>query len=247
LCFDRGFLTGADLVKIASQVEFLAPATVVLDDKLPWGTTFEPKHFAEIAASGHPAHFVLAPDERLAHDDGPFIHLIQNRRFQCLYLQFARFDGDSLELLDDLVCKREFRSGLLHSSEDTFWQLEKDPDYYVQCGRPHEHLPQIWDDDLRKSVVDISHNPARRHNVFDMWVQAAWRMWFGEAAFKHVPKEVLLSFRDAEEITTLPCGTIFVELFKDPYAFDTPENRRRQQAFLDHIGIDAIVQKAQQG
>jgi hypothetical protein len=74
-----------------------------------------------------------------------------------------------------------------------------------------------------------------------MWFQAAWRMWFGNHAFRYFPKETLLSFRDADVISALPNGTVFIQLFDDPLAYGTTENRRRQQAFRDHVKIDLIV------
>ena len=93
-------------------------------------------------------------------------------------------------------------------------------------------------------TIDVSGNPARREMFRDMWFQSAWRMWYGEGAFKHIRKETLLSFRDADVVTTLPCGTVFIQLFDDPLTYDSPENRRRQQAFRDHVDMDAVIARA---
>jgi hypothetical protein len=149
-----------------------------------------------------------------------------------------------MDVLEELACRRGFRAGYCHSAEDTFWQGAIQTDTYVLRNRPHEHLPKIWDDDLNELTIDISRNPGRRDLISKMWLQAAWRMWYGEEAQKLIPRELLLSFPDAARKSTLPCGTVFLQLFDDPLAGDDPENRRRQQAFRDHMGFDAVIERA---
>ena len=241
--FEPECLTGNELVSIVVDTNFMVPAEIMLDREIPYRTTFEPHHLQSIRSAHRPIHVALTTSGGILYDGGPYLHLISIERYQCLYIRFSDVDRIPLDLLNSLSCKAGFRAGTCHDSWDTFWQGEHDIECFKRHRRSYEHLPQAWDDDLKVWGVDISRNPARRHGIADMWLQAAWRMWFGEEAFKHIPKEVLLSFPDAQEITTLPCGTVFIQLFDDPFAFDTPENRRRQQAFLDHVQMDLVVEK----
>jgi hypothetical protein len=232
------------MVRSAEQIASFSPRFVWLDEDIPITTSFEPRHMAQIAEAPRPQNAAIAEFENVRNEEGAFVLLARIGGYQCLYVQFEIANGPLLDFLHRLACMRGFRAGACHHSTDTFWQGEESIDSFKFRGRPHELLPKAWDNNLEKWTIDTSKNPARRHQIPDMWLQAAWRMWFGEESFTHIPKEKLLSFGDAREITTLACGTVFIELFEDPLAFDEPENRRRQQAFLDHVDMKNVVERA---
>lgn len=75
--------------------------------------------------------------------------------------------------------------------------------------------------------------PGRRTDILDVRFQATARMWFGQKAFEYIPRNRLLSFPGASRIEELPSGAVFIELYADPFAAATPENRAKQQAFRD--------------
>ena len=87
---------------------------------------------------------------------------------QCLYLNVSGERTIPLDLLQELACRKGFRLGYCHSSEDTFWQDEIQIGTYVSRNRPHEHLPKIWNDALNELTIDISGNPARRELIEDV-------------------------------------------------------------------------------
>jgi hypothetical protein len=239
-CFEPETLAGDDIASIFERTHFFEPSKVRTDTFCDLGCKFQPEHLRRLAKDPK-LHVVKLETE--AGMEGPFLYATQLRGMQCLYMQFSGEQVFPLILLSELACRKGFRAGYSHIGDDTLWQGETQIDAYVRLNRPHDRLPKIWHDDLNEWAIDISGNPARRQLTSKMWLQAAWRMWFGEEAQQLIPKELLLSFPDASQKSTLPCGTVFIELFDNPLAYDDPENRRRQQAFRNHAEIDAIIEK----
>jgi hypothetical protein len=66
-------------------------------------------------------------------------------------------------------------------------------------------------------------------------------MWFGTGIFAWIPREVLLSFPLARRIEKTETGQVFIELYDDPHACEEPSNRAIQQAFRDHVAMDAVA------
>ena len=131
-----------------------------------------------------------------------------------------------------------------HDRTDLTWQSETMAQNYKIFKRPWEHLPTYTDPDTSHQRVDISGNPGRKLELPGMRIVAAWRMWYGRGAFPFLPRERLLSFPDAHRIEELENDVVFIELYEDPLDYENPENRRRQQAFRDWMGLDELAAKA---
>ena len=159
---------------------------------------------------------------------------------------FWQFVDSGLDAIDDLVKyinKGEaFTSGYAFHDNDFFWQNESSVLNYEQAGRPHQHLPKVWDDAFEVYDIDIKQNPGYRFGLPGMWMQSCWRMWFGLPAQMYLDRERLLSFPDAHRIEEFPSGVIFIELHEDPNDFE--KYRDRQAHFRKWSGMDALAERA---
>ena len=89
--------------------------------------------------------------------------------------------------------------------------------------------------------VEIADRPGRGATLpgtkFGLFSGTA-HYWFGGMTFdNYIPKEKILAFTDAEEVTELPNGIVYVHLYKDMLKGHEPQAQRRQLAFRHHLGL----------
>ncbi len=244
MCYEPDTLSARDCLEIIDRTNFLAPIMICSNTLYSRESKYSRKKLQKLADQNTATDIELEAERVFGYLGGPRLSLTNVRGMQCLYRKSVGADAVSLELLDELACSSGFRAGYGHDSEDTFWQGMTQVSEFSTFNRPCERLPKVWNTDLNRWDIDVRRNPARRDAISTMWLQAAWRMWFGAEAQLLIPKDILLAFPDATSIRTLPCGTIFLQLFDDPWAFADPENRRRQQAFRDYADFDAIIENS---
>ena len=89
--------------------------------------------------------------------------------------------------------------------------------------------------------VDTTNRPGRGATLpgtqFGLFSGTA-HYWFGGMTFdNYIPKDRILAFTDAEEVTELPNGIVYVHLYKNMFKGHEPEAQRRQLAFRKHLGL----------
>ncbi len=97
--------------------------------------------------------------------------------------------------------------------------------------------------EFRKKEYDIRYNPGRKDLISNVWLMAAWKMWFGTPFFELVSKERLLSFPDAIDIKELPNGQIYVKLFERMEESATNDNMDRQRNWRNWLNFDELIKK----
>jgi len=90
---------------------------------------------------------------------------------------------------------------------------------------------------------DTRFNPGRQLLIGHTWLMAAWKMWFGKDFFKIVPKEKLLNFKYASQITELPGGGIFIQLFDKMEESHSIESMFRQWKWQSWLDFDELEKK----
>ncbi len=90
---------------------------------------------------------------------------------------------------------------------------------------------------------DIRFNPGRLDLIQYTWLMATWKMWFGNFFFKIVPKEKILSFPDASQISEINENLIMVQLFNKIEESHLPENMRRQWKWRDWLDYDELIKR----
>lgn len=105
-------------------------------------------------------------------------------------------------------------------------------------------MPTVWDEDFEEEQIDTLKNPGAQHPIPGMWLLAAWRMWFGPGAFRHLPKDRLLNFGEAHRVEELGNEGVFIELFEDPAAVETEAARQAQAAFNRWVNKAGLVANA---
>jgi len=152
------------------------------------------------------------------------------------YDSFLSIDFEFLLIDPAFVC------GFCFDHDFVFWEDTLDIGTYKFFKKPYEHLPKVRDE-LDRLVIDISKNPGRSVLLPNIWLQSAWRMYFGIKFFELVPKERIMGFKGAEKNKILGNGVIFIELFEDVFESDKDENKTRLQAFRDWIDMDGLEEK----
>ncbi|MBO9632136.1 MAG: hypothetical protein J7578_03390 [Chitinophagaceae bacterium] len=133
----------------------------------------------------------------------------------------------------------EFRAGFCFNSEDYIVQNTTSVfDYEVRELRPDKIYKNFGD-----KKVDIQNNPGRSEVTSLTWLVSSWRMWFGRSFYEMVGKEKLQRFNSADIVKELAEEVTFIQLYDNPQDYNKAENRKKQQAFRDHIDFAGLVLK----
>jgi hypothetical protein len=172
---------------------------------------------------------------------GPYFQVIEiaTWNIQALYWQLQDRTIPSHGTLEGLSQVEGFAAGYRCAAEDFFWQSEESIHTYEAYERPHRHLEKVKDPTFGELKIDTRGNPGRRSPYPGMWLQSCWQMWFGPAAFCCLPVTRLVDFKGAQ-VRRLPGGTVFVQLYEEPFDYDVKENRRLQADFRRMSGMDEL-------
>lgn len=240
VCFELGSLDGPFLADLVAHHLGFEPTRIEANDILRRRGRFRPaKHVPMIAEAKEIAFLDLDCGELLT----PTFSIVTAWDCQQLYWELPD-TCPPLALMEKLTGRPGFNMAIAADTEDTRWQSEELVSNYELHKRPHDHLPKIMDEDTDWLWIDIFQNPGARYDFVGGWLQAAWRMWFGELMFQFMPKERLLAFPHAERVEELSTGAVFIELYADPAACDTPEARRRQHLFREWTGLPELARRA---
>ena len=239
-CFDPESLSSEQIA------DLLAPEWLRIQPK--WFSASFQRKRARYNPQQHPAHTKRADFVdwlRVQEDEKVMFHVtsLSSWDLQQVYWELPEALRHPFDALVHLTALPGFNAGYVFDPEDAFWQSVDMVNTYEVFKKPHDHLPKMRNPETGEVKIDISNNPGRSGLFPGMWLQAAWRMFFGPGAFRHISRERLLAFPDADRLEQLPAGVIFIELFGDPFSAALPENRVRQKAFREWIGLDELEAK----
>ncbi len=129
-----------------------------------------------------------------------------------------------------------FISAFLFEQNYVYLQSEKVPGHYKYKGGL-----KIIKNQYGEKEVDLSDRPGRQALHPKFIYCGASQMWFGEAFYKIIPKEKILSFDKALAINQLENNVTHVHLYETIFDGDRPDNQEVQRAFREHLGIDGIT------
>ncbi|KAF1306043.1 hypothetical protein [Candidatus Enterococcus willemsii] len=69
---------------------------------------------------------------------------------------------------------------------------------------------------------------------------SCWRMYFGEDYSTILPLDLLREVQQVEQVKDIHTNTVFIELYRNPYLWDHPQNLEYQRRFRDQLGIDQL-------
>jgi hypothetical protein len=239
-CFDEGMLTGAKIAELIRETVRFRTPHIITDDFLKNGGKYQPdQHLRNIELSQDikSVRLGLASFEGQYFDvGGPSVWGFQTVTWCC-----EPEDLPDQKFFDQLSLWPGFSAGYISDAEDVQWQSETLPSNYELFGRSHKELPKCWDDEFEDERIDTLRNPGARHPIPGMWLQAAWKMWFGPGAFRFIPVERLMAFEEADRIERLEDRSIFIQLYSDPSDFDSEVSRARQASFNTCVGKASLV------
>lgn len=114
------------------------------------------------------------------------------------------------------------------------------PDYVKKVNNPQS----ISERD--KYLVDLESLPTHYHQINDgdkLWFGACAIMYFSELYYKYIPKEIWEDFTECAENIILENGLRKIVLYNDLSDFENQDNRKKQCAFRNQLGIDEIAHK----
>ena len=76
-----------------------------------------------------------------------------------------------------------------------------------------------------------------------LWFGACAIMYFSELYYKYIPQEIWGKFTDCEENIILENGLRKIVLYNDISDFENSDNRKKQWAFRNQLGIDEVAHK----
>jgi hypothetical protein len=242
-CFEPDSLSGQEIASLIEETISFIPTRIRSNEFLKYGGKFKPEHIKRIAKSKDLYNLDLETD---LGQEGPYFHLafLGSWNMQALYWKHSLADSPPLNTLNLLTSKQGFNVGYKGNADDIFWQSEDLISTYKAFSKPYKHLPLVYNEIFNRYDIDISKNYGRRTIFPGMWLQASWQMWFGQGAFRYIPKERLLAFNQGYIVSELPSGSVFIQLYEDGKEYEKKENRDRQKAFREWVGMDHLENQA---
>jgi hypothetical protein len=102
---------------------------------------------------------------------------------------------------------------------------------------------QLIKNDLLIKVYNILSPPGRSHMISSTDLLACWKMWFGKEFYHIVPKERLLSFKDAYKIEELANDVVYVQLFEKVADSATRKGQRIQRKWRKWLNFDDLIKR----
>jgi hypothetical protein len=242
-CFDMETLNGRNIAGIIEEGLGFVPSEVKTNDFFKAGARYTDGVLKRIASSDRISEVRLQTD---AGPAGPYFQVISigTWGFQAVYWRVPSLDVPSRELCERLTDMPGFNAGYRCAADDVFWQSETNPATYELYDRPHKNLPKVIDPATGEPRIDIRANPGRRTPFPGMWLQSCWQMWFGRGAFARLPMSRLRSFPGAEVNKRLKSGAVFIQLYSDPFSYDSSTSRTVQTAFREWSGMNELEERA---
>lgn len=143
-------------------------------------------------------------------------------------------------LVNTLINEPGFVCGTIWNSEYVMNQSETDPDMLAFAGIhvPAEHIN--YNPKTGRREVDISKNPGRRKMIGPFMLVAAPEMWYGKEMIDLIGRELLLGFKEAEQIKELANGVIYIKLFDPKEDSAAEKNYLKQNHFRDWVSMDKL-------
>jgi hypothetical protein len=144
--------------------------------------------------------------------------------------------------IDDFMKKYDGIVAKVCSLEDYFWQENENLLFYTSKGKSldgvHTKQSPLFPND---KIVDTEYNPGHSHIVNGIWFGSCWAMWFGKKFFTYIPKEVLKKYHGCYENIEICDDLIRIRLHEKIWAYDEPNNRKRQFEFRRQVGMDEVA------
>jgi hypothetical protein len=106
--------------------------------------------------------------------------------------------------------------------------------------------PRFAGGERDKYLIDLESVPTHHHFIKTgdkLWFGACAIMYFSELYYKYIPKEIWEEFTDCEENVNLENGLRKIVLYNDLTDFENPDNRKKQWAFRNQLGVDEVAHK----
>ncbi len=191
-------------------------------------------YFVEYASLKDNAIYIYGPASKFSYLDQKFIIGLTDHR---LTGQIA-FDyvSSDFSFTNYYVHFKGFIAASLYENDYVLWQSNRMLGHYKYKGGL-----KIFKNQYGEKEVDLSDRPGRQALHPKFIYCGASQMWFGEAFYKIIPKEKILSFDKALAINQLENNVTHVHLYETIFDGDRPDNQEVQRAFREHLGIDGIT------
>lgn len=242
LSFKAGSFSGKDYLTLIEKTVDFKIAKFEVDEIKESELKWDKKYLDKIAKCSSEAELIFRAKEEkgVLTDEFRIMESAYSKTPQVLYW-FLENRHLSNELLLELSSHKNFTTGYICDANFLMWQNETSVYNYEYAGKKHSHLPKYYDKDFKLWLIDIKKiNPGRSSMVDSMWLQASFKMLFGEHFFQYVSKEKLKSYPNAYKIEEWPNGVLFIQLYEDITKSDAPEMLSLMKDFREWIEMDKL-------
>lgn len=102
-----------------------------------------------------------------------------------------------------------------------------------------EQLPKIKGRD-GQIEVDCTHFPGYDLIVEGRCFTSCWEMYYSQYYYRLIPKEIFLEVQQVEEITQYENQVIGIQLYRNPFRWQSEANLKFQQYYRDQLGFDHL-------
>ncbi|MBO1300832.1 MULTISPECIES: hypothetical protein [unclassified Enterococcus] len=102
-----------------------------------------------------------------------------------------------------------------------------------------DKLPKIKGSD-GQVIVDCNQFPGYDLMVEGRCFTSCWEMYYSSYYYRLIPKEIFLEVQQVEKITQFDNQVIGIQLYRDPFRWQSETNLKFQQYYRDQLGFDHL-------
>jgi hypothetical protein len=216
---------------------------------LLWGTKMQPwnskKHLEKLKSAGIKDRFQITGHGGYLSSS----NLYCDYRTICLIQKSDCYSVTTNDILS-LVDSPDFLAAFVYNNDyesvqsgDFQMTHNSDFDFSAEILNSIKNTPykiSIFSDNKE---YDTRFNPGCRLMTINFKIIVAQEMWFGKHFFEYVPKQRLLSFAYASEVTEVKTDVVYIKLYDDIQTPYTPDAMFRQWKFREWLNFDELEKK----
>lgn len=162
--------------------------------------------------------------------------------FERHYFTKEQFEQNRALLFDYITIRMEQATFAYIRSYDEFLYHNLEQPNYRKMIEPEEEMIDYPKKRNSQGEVIIDGNYFAGFDIFHagFCLTSCWRMYFSSAYRAILPLNLIKEVQQVERVVELENGTIFVELYPDPYRWNSPANLHFQRMFRNQLGIDQL-------
>lgn len=162
--------------------------------------------------------------------------------FERHYFTKEQFEQNRPMIFDYVKLRMEKATFAYIRSYDEFLYHNIEQPNYRKIIESEEEMAHYPKKKNTQGEVIIDGNYFAGFDIFHVGfcLTSCWQMYFSPSYSEILPLNLIREVQQVDRVEELATGTILVELYKDPYRWNTPANLHFQRMFRNQLGIDQL-------